>query len=495
MSAEPTMSSRHDNGSALVADVPTGLFIDGKWRPASDGETFEVIDPATGKPLTSVASAAVDDGRDAAAAAAAAQPEWAATAPRERGEILRRAFELMTDRKDQLAELMVLENGKALKDAVAEVVYAAEFFRWYAEEAVRLIGSIQEAPAGTNKIVVIHQPVGVALLITPWNFPAAMATRKIGPAFAAGCTVILKPASDTPLTALALASLLTEAGAPQGTINVLPSRRSGPLVSALLADSPVSKLSFTGSTEVGRGLLAQASERILNASMELGGNAPFLVLDDADMDDAVAGAMIAKMRNGGEACTAANRFYVQSPVAEEFSRRLAEAMANLRVGPGLDPGTDLGPLVNQAGKDKVAELVQGALDSGARVLSGAHAIDRPGYFYEPTVLGYVPPDALILDTEIFGPVAPVVAFDSDADAIALANGTDYGLVSYLYTGDYRRGLGIAEALEAGMVGLNRPIVSDPAAPFGGVKRSGIGREGGHDGMLEFTETKYIAVEW
>jgi succinate-semialdehyde dehydrogenase/glutarate-semialdehyde dehydrogenase len=446
MTADPS-GSRHENAAVLVKDVPTGLFIDGKWRPASDGETFEVIDPATGEVLTSVASASVEDGREAAEAAAAVQPEWAKTPPRERSEILRRAFELMIERRDQLAELMVLENGKALKDAVAEVTYAAEFFRWYAEEAVRLIGSVQRAPAGINNIMVIHQPVGVALLITPWNFPAAMATRKIGPAFAAGCTVILKPASDTPLTALALASLLTEAGAPPGTVNVLPSRRSGDLVSALLADSPVGKLSFTGSTEVGRGLLAQASERVVNASMELGGNAPFIVLDDADLDVAVAGAMIAKMRNGGEACTAANRFYVQAPVAAEFSQRLASAMAKLRVGPGLDPGTDL------------------------------------------------PPDAAILDTEIFGPVAPIVTFDTDDEVVGLANDTQYGLVSYLYTGDYRRGLRMAEALEAGMVGLNRPIVSDPAAPFGGVKQSGIGREGGHDGLLEFTETKYIAADW
>ena len=494
MTADPS-GSRHENAAVLVKDVPTGLFIDGKWRPASDGETFEVIDPATGEVLTSVASASVEDGREAAEAAAAVQPEWAKTPPRERSEILRRAFELMIERRDQLAELMVLENGKALKDAVAEVTYAAEFFRWYAEEAVRLIGSVQRAPAGINNIMVIHQPVGVALLITPWNFPAAMATRKIGPAFAAGCTVILKPASDTPLTALALASLLTEAGAPPGTVNVLPSRRSGDLVSALLADSPVGKLSFTGSTEVGRGLLAQASERVVNASMELGGNAPFIVLDDADLDVAVAGAMIAKMRNGGEACTAANRFYVQAPVAAEFSQRLASAMAKLRVGPGLDPGTVLGPLVNQAGKDKVTELVQGALDSGAHALCGARSIGTRGYFYEPTVLGDVPPDAAILDTEIFGPVAPIVTFDTDDEVVGLANDTQYGLVSYLYTGDYRRGLRMAEALEAGMVGLNRPIVSDPAAPFGGVKQSGIGREGGHDGLLEFTETKYIAADW
>jgi succinate-semialdehyde dehydrogenase/glutarate-semialdehyde dehydrogenase len=494
MSAGST-TSRHDRGSALVADLPTGLFIDGKWRPAGDGETFPVIDPATEEPLVNVASATIDDGREAAGAAAAAQPEWANTAPRERGEILRRAFELMIERKDQLAELMVLENGKALKDAVAEVLYAAEFFRWYAEEAVRLIGSVQEAPAGTNKIFVELRPVGAALLITPWNFPAAMATRKIGPAFSAGCTVILKPASDTPLTALALASLLTEAGAPPGVLNVLPSRRSGPLVSALLSDSPVRKLSFTGSTEVGRDLLGQASARILNASMELGGNAPFIVLDDTDLDAAIAGAVIAKMRNGGEACTAANRFYVQTPVAEEFAHRLAEAMSKLRVGPGLDPGTDLGPLINQAARDKVAELVQSALESGARALCGARSVDRPGYFYEPTVLTDVPQDAAILDTEIFGPVAPVVAFDSDEEVVALANNTEYGLVSYLYTGDYRRGLAMAEALEAGMVGLNRPIVSDPAAPFGGVKQSGIGREGGHDGLLEFTETKYIALDW
>jgi succinate-semialdehyde dehydrogenase / glutarate-semialdehyde dehydrogenase len=491
-----TTPAGHSAGpTGAVAAAPTGLLIGGVERPAAGGELIEVLDPALGEPIASVASASVPDGLAAVDAAAAALPGWRDTPPRERGEALRRAYELMTERRQWLAELIVRENGKALPDALGEVAYAAEFFRWYAEEAVRAWGSVGTAPSGANKILVLRQPVGVALLVTPWNFPAAMATRKIGPALAAGCTVILKPASDTPLTALALGALLAEAGVPDGVVNVLPSRRSGELAAALLADPRVRKLSFTGSTEVGRVLLAEAAGSVVNCSMELGGNAPFLVLADADLDEAVAGAMVAKMRNGGEACTAANRFYVQAPVADEFCRRLAAAMGDLVVGPGLADGTEVGPLINGPARRKVAELVQGALDLGAEPLVGAEAPAGPGYFYLPTVLGSVPPDAPILREEIFGPVAPVVPFDTLDDAVAMANDTEYGLVSYVYTADLAAGLRAAEALEAGMVGLNRPIVSDPAAPFGGVKQSGIGREGGHDGLLEFTESKYVAVQW
>jgi succinate-semialdehyde dehydrogenase/glutarate-semialdehyde dehydrogenase len=401
----------------------------------------------------------------------------------------------MTQRSEALARLMVVENGKALRDARAEVTYAAEFFRWYAEEAVRADGYLAVAPSGSNRIVVEHQPVGVSVLITPWNFPAAMATRKIGPALAAGCTVILKPAGLTPLTALAIGGILAEAGIPGGVVNVLPTAHSGPVVAAMLADQRVRKLSFTGSTEVGRALLHTAADTITNCSMELGGNAPFLVFDDADLDAALDGAFVAKMRNGGEACTAANRFYVHEAVAGEFTARFAERLAGLSLGPGLDDGTDIGPLVDEATRSKVARLVDDSRSDGGRVVTGGHAPDRRGYFYEPTVLDGVPPEADILNEEIFGPVAPVVRFSGQAEVIELANATEYGLVSYVYTRDLRRGLRVAEALEAGMVGLNRGIVSDPAAPFGGVKQSGLGREGGHDGLLEFTETKYIAADW
>jgi succinate-semialdehyde dehydrogenase/glutarate-semialdehyde dehydrogenase len=478
-----------------TVEAPTQLFIGGHWADASDGRTFAVQDPATGESIAAVADASVEDGLAAVTAAEQALPGWAATAPRKRAEVLRRAFELMTDRTEDLARLIVRENGKALTDARGEVTYAAEFFRWYAEEAVRAGGELQTAPAGTNRILVIRQPIGVSVLVTPWNFPAAMATRKIGPALAAGCTVILKPASDTPLTALALGVLLKDAGVPAGVVNVLPSRRSGPVVSAMLHDPRVRKLSFTGSTEVGRGLLREAADCVVSCSMELGGNAPFIVFDDADIEAAVAGAMIAKMRNGGEACTAANRFLVQRGIAPAFSNRLAEAMAALRVGPGLEDGVQLGPLVNASGRDKVVELVGAAVAEGAHVTIGGEVPDGPGYFYPATVLVDVPPTASILREEIFGPVAPVVTFDTDEEAIALANDTEYGLVAYIYTGDLARGLRVSEAVESGMVGLNRGLVSDPAAPFGGVKQSGLGREGGHDGLLEFLESKYIAVTW
>ena len=478
-----------------MADTPTDLFLGGKWVPASSGGRFDVYDPSTGDVIAAVADGTVEDAIAAVDAADAAAAGWAATAPRARAEILRSAFELMTARKDELARLISLENGKALTDAAGEVAYAAEFFRWYSEEAVRAEGTVMTAPSGANRILVVQQPVGIAVLVTPWNFPAAMATRKIGPALAAGCTCILKPASDTPLTALAMAAILAEAGVPDGVVNVLPSRSSGKVVSAMLHDPRVRKVSFTGSTEVGRVLLAEAADQVVNTSMELGGNAPFLVFADADLDAALDGAMVAKMRNAGEACTAANRFYVEASVAPEFSRRLAERMAALRVGPGVDEQTQVGPLVNEDAVVKVDELVTAAVADGAAAVTGGTRPDGTGWYYPPTVLSDVRPASAILREEIFGPVAPIVTFTDEAEAIRLANDTEFGLVAYLYTGDLARGLRVSEALEAGMIGLNRGLVSDPAAPFGGVKQSGIGREGGHEGMLDYLESKYIAVSW
>jgi succinate-semialdehyde dehydrogenase/glutarate-semialdehyde dehydrogenase len=489
---EPT-DAREVEG--ILAGVPTGLLIGGSWVEADGGATIDVADPASGRVIATVSSASVPDGVRAVRAAHDALPGWAARPPRERSEILRRAYELMVERAEQLATLIVLENGKTLADARGEVGYAAEFFRWYAEEAVRIAGTVQIAPSGANRILTMRQPIGVSLLITPWNFPAAMATRKIGPALAAGCTVILKPASETPLTALAVAQILIEAGVPDGVVNVLPSRSSGPLVSKLLGDPRVRKLSFTGSTEVGRLLLAGAAPGVVNCSMELGGNAPFVVFDDADLAAALDGAMIAKMRNGGEACTAANRFYVQRGIAGDFAAGLAERMAALTVGPGLAPGVDVGPLVNRESQQKVGALVADSVRLGAEVRLGGGELDRAGYFFAPTVLTSVPAGAPVLHEEIFGPVAPIVAFEDEAQAVGYANDTEYGLVSYLYTRDLARGLRVAEALDAGMVGLNRGIVSDPAAPFGGTKQSGLGREGGHEGLLEYTESKYIATSW
>jgi len=475
-------------------NVPTDLLRGGAWVDAEDGGRFEVIDPATAESIAEVANGTVADALAAVDAAHVAADGWAATAPRERARILLRAFELMTERENQLAELITRENGKALTDALGEVRYAAEFFRWYAEEAVRVSGEVTMAPSGANRIMVLRQPIGIAFLVTPWNFPAAMATRKIGPALAAGCTVILKPASETPLTALAVGAILEEAGVPAGVVNVLPSRRSGAVAEAVLADPRVRKLSFTGSTEVGRTLLKLAGEHVISSSMELGGNAPLLVLEDADLEVAVAGAMVAKMRNGGEACTAANRIYVHRSIAEEFTRRFAEAMQGLSVGPGMD-GAAVGPLVNAAAVDKVDELVTEAVGRGARVVVGGSRGEGPGFYYPPTVLADVPSDAQIAHEEIFGPVAPIIVFDSDAEAIARANDTEYGLVAYVFSQDLARALRVSEKLEAGMVGINRGVVSDPAAPFGGVKQSGIGREGGHEGLLEYTESKYIAVSW
>jgi succinate-semialdehyde dehydrogenase / glutarate-semialdehyde dehydrogenase len=479
----------------VLGKVPTDLFIGGKWVPAVSGERFDVTDPANGEVLASVADGAVDDGMAAVAAAAEAGPGWAATPPRQRAEVLRRAWEMMTERAEEIATLISLENGKALPDAKGEATYAAEFFRWYAEETVRIDGLLTTAPAGTNRIMVVHQPMGVAVMVTPWNFPAAMATRKIGPALGAGCTVVLKPASETPLTALLMAQILDDAGVPAGVVNVVPATHPGPVVSAMVHDPRVRKLSFTGSTEVGRRLLHEAADTVVNTSMELGGNAPFLVFADADLDAAIEGAMVAKMRNGGEACTSANRFYVEAPIVEEFSRRLAERMGAMKVGRGVDEGTQVGPLVNDAAVEKVDRLVAGAVSGGARALVGGSAPDGQGCYYPPTVLVDVPSDADILREEIFGPVAPIVSFTTEDEAVRWANDTEFGLVAYLYTGDLARGLRVSEALESGMVGLNRGLVSDPAAPFGGVKQSGIGREGGHEGLLDYTESKYIAVDW
>ncbi|MFQ5967599.1 MAG: NAD-dependent succinate-semialdehyde dehydrogenase [Acidimicrobiia bacterium] len=479
----------------MIRQGRTSLYIGGEWRAAADGYEIDVLDPATGEPLTRVAAAGIEDALEAVTAASEAGPGWAATSPQERGEILRRAFELMVERADELAELIVLEMGKALSEARGEAVYSAEFLRWYSGEAVRNQGSILTAPAGDKRILAIHQPIGVSFLVTPWNFPAAMATRKIGPAIAAGCTMILKPASDTPLTALAMASLLEEAGLPAGVLNVIPARSSAEVVPAVLADPRVRKLSFTGSTEVGRELLKLAADRVINVSMELGGNAPFLVFDDAEIPDSVSGAMIAKLRNGGQSCIAANRIYAHEAVAGAFTDELSSAMAAIRTGPGLDPGVELGPMINEAAQKDLGELVGVSTGAGSTVATGGSAPDRPGFFFEPTVLAGVRSDDPILGHEIFGPVAPVVTFESEEEAIALANATHHGLAAYLYTGDLARALRVSEALEAGMVGVNRGLISDPAAPFGGVKESGIGREGGHEGMAEFLETKYIAADW
>ena len=481
--------------SELISVRHTDLYVDGAWRAASDGQRIDVYDPASGEVIATVASASVQDAIGAVEAARKAFDAWAARPPRERAEMLRKTFELMLRDRERLAELMVRENGKTLVEARGEVTYAAEFFRWFSEEAVRNIGSVSIAPSGANRILVEHQPIGVSVLVTPWNFPAAMATRKIGPALAAGCTVVLKPASQTPLSALAVADLLEQAGVPMGVVNVIPSRRSSEVVKAMLKDPRVRKLSFTGSTEVGRILLAQAAENVISCSMELGGNAPFIVLADADLDAALDGALVAKMRNTGQSCIAANRFYAERPVAENFAGMLASAMGALPVGSGLDPNVKVGPVINDPARQKMLGLVEEAAGHGARVLTGGKAPNRPGYFVPPTVLSEVPADEHILKEEIFGPIAPIVTFRDVNEAIEMANKTDRGLASYIYTRDLAKGLAVAEAIESGMVGLNRGFISDPAAPFGGVKQSGIGREGSHEGLMEFLETKYIATNW
>ncbi len=479
----------------IVVDVPKQLFIGGTWRDAAGGATFAVEDPSTGRELARVADATVEDGAAALDAAVAAQTAWAQSAPRDRGEILRRAFDLITERADDLARLMTLEMGKTLAESRAEIAYAAEFFRWFSEEAVRIHGRYSVAPNGATRLLTLKQPVGPCLMITPWNFPLAMATRKIGPAVAAGCTMVLKPAGLTPLSALAAADILREAGLPEGVLNVVTTSRTGSVMGPLIADPRLRKLTFTGSTEVGRTLVEQSAQNLLRVSMELGGNAPFIVFADADLDAAVEGAMLAKMRNIGEACTAANRFLVQATVADEFAERLAQRMSALRLGRGVDDGVDVGPLVEEAQRSKVAELVDDAVNRGARVLTGGAAVEGDGWFYQPTVLTDVPEDARLRVEEIFGPVAAIVRFEDEAEAIRLANATEYGLVAYAFTRDFARAMRLSEALETGMVGLNQGIVSNPAAPFGGVKASGFGREGGFEGIEEYLETKYVGFPW
>lgn len=481
--------------SDLIKSIPRELFIGGAWVPASGGDEISVVDPATEQEIATVASASVDDAILAVEAADNAAADWAARAPRERAEILRKSFELMIARRDDFATIISREEGKTLAEGLAEVSYAAEFFRWYAEEAPRNSGRFGRSPAGQNNILVQYHPVGVSLLITPWNFPAAMATRKIAPALAAGCTVILKPASATPLTALALTELLTEAGVPAGVVNVLPSKQSASIANAMLSDERVRKISFTGSTEVGRILLAKAAERVVNCSMELGGNAPFIVLDDADLEVAVDGAMIAKMRNAGESCIGANRFYVHTSIAEEFSTKFAAAMAALKLGPGLEDDVDVGPLINANAVEKVARLVDEAVNLGATVLTGGKRPDRAGFFYEPTVVTNIDPRAEILNTEIFGPVAPIMTFSEVDEVVAQANRTIFGLAAYVFGGDVGRAMSVASRIDSGVVGVNRGFISDPAAPFGGIKQSGIGREGSQDGMHEFLETQYVALNW
>ena len=478
-----------------IADTPSDLYIGGAWSRSSDNQRFDVIDPATEATIASVASASVEDARAAVAAAGAAFAGWAGRKPRQRAEILRKAFEILTRESERFARLITLENGKSLSDARGEVAYSAEFFRWYAEEAVRIIGEISSAPSSGARILVQHKPAGIALLVTPWNFPLAMATRKIGPALAAGCPVVVKPASETPLTMLALMPVLEEAGVPPGVVNVIPSRRSGPVVDAILQDMRVRAVSFTGSTEVGRTLLRAAADNVVKPVMELGGNAPFIVFEDADIDGAVEGAMIAKMRNMGEACTAANRFLVHDRVHEVFAAKLAQRMRTLKTGNGLDEGVALGPLVNASTREKVARLVDDAVNKGAKILTGGTVPDGKGYFYPATVLTNVPDNADLLREEIFGPVAPIQTFREEEDAIRRANDTEYGLVAYLYTCDIGRGIRVSERLEFGMIGLNRGLVSDPAAPFGGMKQSGIGREGAHEGIMEFLETQYVSLTW
>ncbi|HEU4515172.1 MAG TPA: NAD-dependent succinate-semialdehyde dehydrogenase [Nocardioidaceae bacterium] len=487
------MAPTAENEKQLIESLNTGLYVDGKWRDSSDGETFEVEDPATGEVLTRVANATPEDGMAALAAATEAQRAWGATPPRERAEILRRAFETVTARADEFALLMTLEMGKPLAEAHGEVTYGAEFLRWFSEEAARISGRYAIAPDGKARLMVHKRPVGPSLFITPWNFPLAMATRKIAPAIAAGCTMIVKPATLTPLTTLLFASVLEEVGLPAGVLNVIPTSNAGAVTGPIIQDPRLRKLSFTGSTEVGRSLLKDSADQILRTSMELGGNAPFLVFEDADLDAAVDGAMIAKLRNMGEACTAANRFIVHESVAEQFSKRLAERMAALPVKRGTEEDAKIGPLIDEKSRRKVQELVEDAVKSGGKVRTGGKPADGAGYFYPPTVISGVGMDARILDEEVFGPVAPVVTFKTEDEAVAMANDTEYGLVAYAYTRDVSRTLRLADTIESGMLGINVGVVSNPAAPFGGVKQSGLGREGGFEGIEEFLETKYVGL--
>jgi succinate-semialdehyde dehydrogenase/glutarate-semialdehyde dehydrogenase len=483
-----------DREAAVVGLVPTGLWIDGANRPATGGRTFPVHDPSTGEILAEVADATPEDAVGALDTAVSAQKQWARTPPRERGEILRRAFELMSARADDLALLMTLEMGKPVAESRGEVTYAAEFLRWFSEEAVRIAGRWSVAPDGASRLLTMKVPVGPTLMITPWNFPLAMGTRKIGPAVAAGCTMVVKPASQTPLSMYALAAIMQEAGLPDGVLSVVTTSRSGAVMGPMIADPRLRKLTFTGSTEVGRKLVEQSAEQLLRVSMELGGNAPFLVMADADVDAAVSGAMLAKMRNMGEACTAANRFLVHEKVADEFAAKLAAHMGQLRVGRGTEPDVQVGPLVDEPSRDKVSSLVQDAVAAGATVLAGGEPVGSRGWFYAPTVLADVPDNAALLEEEIFGPVAPVVRFGSTEEAITRANDSPYGLVAYAYTRDLSTALRLAEELDTGMVGLNRGVVSNPAAPFGGVKHSGFGREGGVEGIEEYLETRYVGIE-
>ena len=478
---------------AVVGGVRKQLLIGGAWRDGAGGETVAVEDPSTGETIAHVADATPDDALDALGAAHDAFGGWRDTAPRERGEILRRGFEALTARNDELALLMTLEMGKSLAQSKAEVTYAAEFLRWYSEEAVRINGRFTSHQAGSGRLLTMKQPVGPCVFITPWNFPLAMGTRKIGPAIAAGCTMVVKPAKLTPLSMLALAQILERAGLPAGVLNVITSSSSGRVMEPVIRDPRTRKLSFTGSTEVGRKLMQQASEQLLRVSMELGGNAPFLVFEDADLDAALDGAMIAKMRNIGEACTAANRFHVHESLADDFAAALAERMGALTIGRGSDEGVDVGPLIDEDQLAKVTELVDDAVAGGARVLCGGERVDGPGHFYKPTVLADVPDGARLLREEIFGPVAPVRAFASERQALDEANDTEFGLVAYLYTRDLARALRVSERLETGMVGLNQGLVSNAGAPFGGVKHSGFGREGGPEGIEEYLETKYVAM--
>jgi len=482
-----------DRERVVLENVPKELLVGGQWRGASGGGLLAVEDPSTGETLIEVADGQPEDALAALAAAADKQPEWAACAPRDRGEILRRAYEAIVEQTEDLALLMTLEMGKSVAESKAEIAYAAEFFRWFSEEAVRIHGRYMVNTTGKGRILTMRQPVGPCVFVTPWNFPTAMGTRKLAPAIAAGCTMVVKPAQQTPLSMLALAKILQEAGLPDGVLNVITAKHSGAVIEPLLKDSRTRKLSFTGSTEVGRKLIEQSAEQVLRVSMELGGNAPFLVFEDADLDAAVEGAMLAKMRNVGEACTAANRFHVHESIADEFAARLAERMGKLKVGRGTEPDVDVGPLIDDAQREKVAELVEDAVQRGAKVLVGGSRGEGAGYFYEPTVLSAVADGSRLLSEEIFGPVAPVASFSSDEEAIAAANRTEYGLVAYVYTRDLERAFRVSEGIETGMVGLNQGVVSNPAAPFGGVKQSGFGREGGFEGIGEYLETKYVAI--
>jgi succinate-semialdehyde dehydrogenase/glutarate-semialdehyde dehydrogenase len=491
-SAEHTSVSDAAERSALER-VPTQLHIGGQWRAASGGGTLAVEDPSTGESLIEVADATPEDALAALGAAADAQASWAATAPRERGEILRRAHELLLERVDELALVMTLEMGKALSESRAEISYAAEFLRWFSEEAVRIHGRYMTNTTGAGRILTMRQPVGPCVFVTPWNFPTAMGTRKIAPAIAAGCTMVVKPAQQTPLSMLALARVLEDAGLPPGVLNVITAHRSGAVIEPLLRDPRTRKLSFTGSTEVGRTLIAQSAEQVLRVSMELGGNAPFILFEDADLDAAVEGALVAKLRNVGEACTAANRFHVHESIADEFAQRMAQRMTALKIGRGTEPDVDIGPLIDDRQRGIVADLVEDALGKGAKLLTGGERLPGHGYYFAPTVLAEVPDSARILREEVFGPVAPVSAFSTEEQAINAANATEYGLVAYVYTRDLARTLRVSEAIEAGMVGVNQGIVSNPAAPFGGVKQSGFGREGGFEGIGEYLETKYVAL--